>query len=142
MNLLQLNWLAILIAFIAYFVIGAIWFGPKTFFPVWSRALGKDPQQAPSAGVPMPVVFGLTALGALVQVVATAVVIHLVSAAQGSTGALGGALAGLLLGVGFAAASSLSHRLFASQGLKVWIIEVGSDVLGLTVAGLIIGIFG
>jgi len=141
MNLLQLNWLAIVVAFVAFFAIGAIWFGPKTFYPVWVRALGKDPQEGPR-GLPMPLVFGLTALGALVQVVTTAIVIHFVSAASGAVGALGGAGIGLLLGVGIAAAASLSHRLFASQGLKVWIIEVGNDIVALTVAGLIIGIFG
>ena len=55
---------------------------------------------------------------------------------------LGGAVTGLLLGVGIAAASSLSHRLFGGQGLRVWIIEVGGDVVSLTVAGLILGAFG
>jgi len=141
MNLLQLNWLAIVVAFVAFFAIGAIWFGPKTFYPVWARALGQDPRQGPT-GLPMPLVFGLTALGALVQVITTAIVIHFVSAASGAVGPLGGAGIGLLLGVGIAAAASLSHRLFAAQGLKVWIIEVGNDLVALTVAGLIIGIFG
>ena len=137
--MIELNWLAILLAFVAFFVIGAIWFGPKTFYPAWVRAMGSDPQQSPNAHGPA-LVFGLTALGALVQVVTLAVVIGFASAG-GDIGALGGGLIGLLLGVGIAAASSLSHRLFGGQGLRVWIIEVGGDIVSLTVAGLIIGAF-
>jgi hypothetical protein len=141
MNLLQLNWLAVVVAFIAFFAIGAIWFGPKTFYPVWARALGQDPRDGPT-GLPMPLVFGLTAVGALVQVITTAIVIHFVSAVSGAVGPLGGAGIGLLLGVGIAAAASLGHRLFSGQGLKAWLLEVGNDIVALTVAGFIIGLFG
>ena len=141
MFLLELNWLAILVAFVVAFAGGALWFGPKTFFPVWWRALGHSDDDQPGTGN-MAVVFGLTALGALVQVVAVTSVIYFVGLATGPVGPLGGLLTGFLLGVGFAAASSLSHRLFAGHGLKVWIIEVGSDVLNYTLVGLVIGLFG
>ena len=137
MILAELNWLAILLAFVAFFAIGAIWFGPKTFYPLWVKALGSDPQEAPN-GHGMAVVFGLTALGALVQVITLAIVIEFAAA----SGPLGGGALGLLLGVGIAAASSLSHRLFSGQGLRVWLIEVGGDIVSLTVAGLIIGSLG
>lgn len=141
MILSELNWLAILVAFVAFFVIGAIWFAPKTFYPQWVTAMGSDPQKSPNAHG-MGLTFGLTALGALVQVIATALVIHFVSVATGPVGPLGGALTGLLLGVGIAAASSLSHRLFGGQGLRVWAIEAGGDIASLTIAGLILGAFG
>ncbi len=141
MNLLQLNWLAVVVAFIAFFAIGAIWFGPKTFYPVWARALGKTTEPG-TIGLPMGVVYALTAIGTFAQVLGTAIVIHVLSVASGPVGALGGAAVGLGLGVCIAAAASLGHRLFSSQGLKVWLLEVGNDIVALTVAGLIIGLFG
>ncbi|WP_439565826.1 DUF1761 family protein [Microcella sp.] len=141
MFLLELNWLAILVAFVVAFAAGALWFGPKTFFPVWWKAMGRSEDDVPGGGN-MALVFGLTAVGALVQVIAVASVISFVDLAAGPVGPLGGALTGLLLGIGFAAASSLSHRLFAGHGLTVWIIEVGSDVLNYTLVGLVIGLFG
>lgn len=141
MNLLELNWLAILVAFLAFFAIGAIWFGPKTFYPVWVKAMGSDPQKSPNAHGPL-LVFGLTAVGTLVQVIATALVIGAVSDAYGPVGALGGAGVGLLLGVGIAAASTISHRLFGGLGLRVWLIEAGGDIVALTIAGVILGLFG
>ena len=43
------------------------------------------------------------------------------------------------MGVGFAAAASLSHRLFGGYSLKVWILEVGQDIVCLTAMGLVLG---
>ncbi len=142
MILTELNWLAVLAGFVVYFIAGAIWFGPKTFYPAWMRAKGLDPAQPQGSHGPA-VVFGMTALGALVQVAALAIVLWFVVEATGEpVGPLGGALGGLLLGIGFAAASSLSHRLFGGDGFRVWAIEVGGDVVGLTLAGLVVGLIG
>jgi hypothetical protein len=141
MNLLQLNWLAVVVAFVAFFAIGALWFGPKTFYPVWARALGKTSEPG-SVGLPMGVVYALTAIAAFAQVLVTAVVIHLLAAASGPVGPLAGAGVGLALGVCIAAAASLGHRLFSGQGLKVWLLEAGNDIVALTAAGLVIGLFG
>ena len=46
---------------------------------------------------------------------------------------------GLLLGVFVAAAASLSHRLFAGHGYRVWLLEVGNDIAAVVVMGLILG---
>jgi hypothetical protein len=54
---------------------------------------------------------------------------------------LDGAGVGFALGVGIAMFSSISHRLFAGESLKVWIIETTNDALNLTIAGAIIAYF-
>ena len=138
MFLAELNWLAIVVAWVAAFAAGAIWFGPKTFFPIWWRAMGKDPNNMEVTGN-MGAIFGGTAVAAFIEAVTVASVIHFVALATPSFGLWDGAGVGLLLGIGLAAASSLSHRLFAGQGFKVWAIEVASDVVNLTIMGLIIG---
>ena len=143
MFLSELNWIAILIGFVVFFAVGAVWFGPKTFYPAWVKLIGAV--ETPGQGLGhhgMPFVFGLTALGALVQVVALASVIELVAAVHGPVGPLGGLLVGVLVGIGFTAAGSLSHRLFSGQGVRVWLIEVGGDIVAMTLAGLVIGLFG
>ena len=142
MELIPINWLAVGVAFVVVFLAGAVWFGPKTFFPVWWRALGKDPDDMSTSGMNMGMVFGSTAVAAAVQVIGIALAIGVATLAFGAVGPLGGLLIGLTLGVVFTAAGSLSHRLFGQQGFRVWLIEVGSDVLNYTLAGLIIGLFG
>ncbi|WEO78491.1 DUF1761 domain-containing protein [Cryobacterium sp. SO2] len=137
MFLAELNWLAVLVATLAAFVAGAIWFGPKTFFPLWWKLMGHGPDEQPAGK--MAVVFGSTFVAALVEATAVASVIHFVAATDPGFGTLQGGVTGLLLGIGLAAASSLSHRLFAGHGFRVWLIECGSDVLNLTIMGLILG---
>jgi len=55
-------------------------------------------------------------------------------------GALNGAGVGFALGVGISMFSSLSHRLFGGESLKVWIIETANDAMNLTIAGAIIAV--
>ena len=138
----ELNWLAIIAATLVAFVAGAIWFGPKTFFPIWWKLMGKGETEPAGSGGNMAVVFGSTFLAALVQAITVGIVIELASANSSTFGPLDGALIGSLLGFGLAAASSLSHRLFAGNGFRVWIIEVGSDIVNLTLMGLVIASFG
>ena len=139
MNLADLNWLAIVVATLAAFAAGAIWFGPKTFFPVWWKLMGKEPNADPGANSNMVGVFASTFVGALVQAFTLAIIIHFVAAGDATFGALAGGLTGLLVGLGLGAASSLSHRLFAGVGFRVWLIEIGSDVVNLTIMGVILG---
>mgnify|MGYP000051737869 CR=1 FL=1 len=88
--------------------------------------------------------FGGAFLGALIQVSTLAVIVTMARVIDPAFGAAQGALAGALLGFGIGAATSLSHRLFAqsnykiADAYKVWILEVGQDIVSLTVAGLII----
>ena len=147
MELTTINWLAVIAASFSSFIIGALWFGPKTFYPVWMTAMGRKvptEQVKMSAGSTI-LMFGGTYVGALVQVATLAVIVALARTVDPTIGALGGAAIGALLGFGIGAAASFSHRQFAQQNHKqvqavwVWLIEVGQDIVCLTVAGVIIG---
>jgi hypothetical protein len=133
-------WLGLLVAMLVAFVANFLYFGPKTLFPVWWRALGNTGDPEPVAANSMAVTFGLTILGLLVQALALVWAIQAALALYGEADAtaLFGALTGLALGAGFAAAASLGHRLFSGQGLVVWAIEVGGDIIGLTLMGLVL----
>jgi len=134
-----MNFLAIFLGVLAAYVFNAIWFGPKTFYPMWIRALGKPEPRREDADMSAKnqiKLFGGTFAGWLALGVVADIVINLIPNATG----VDGALVGLGLGV-VAAGSSLGHRLFANQGFKVWIIEVSADVIGLVLIGLVIGLF-
>lgn len=135
----EINWLAVLVASLVSFVIGFVWFSPKTFFPVWWRAMGRDPNEPPSGGHSMGTVFGLTVVGILVQATALALVVELVRMSGQDVTWWGGAAVGALMGVGFAAAASLSHHLFAGFSLKAWVLEVGQDIVCLAAMGAVLG---
>lgn len=131
----------ILVAVVVAFFANFLWFGPKTFYPVWARALGR-PDQRPGEGSSMALVFGLTIVGSLVMALTLSWVLQAAAALYDADISLGaGALIGALMGLGIAAAASLGHRLFAGQGLVVWAIEVGGDILGLTLMGAVLALY-
>ena len=135
----EINWLAVIVASLVSFVIGFLWFSPKTFFPVWWKAMGRSLDEAPEGGLPMGAVFGLTIAGILVQSTVLALVIELIRMSGQDVGWWGGAATGALMGVGFAAAASLSHHLFAGFSIKAWVLEVGQDIVCLAAMGAVLG---
>ena len=138
MTLSGLNYLGVLIAFVISFISGGIWFGPKTFYPVWMRLRGIQSGQLDHNQNKPALLFGGTIIGVLAQTLTVAIVITSLQHAGSDIGTLDGAGIGLLLGLGIGAFASLSHRLFGGDGLKVWIIETANDVINLTIAGAII----
>ncbi len=135
-----INFWAVFAAAIASFVIGAVWFGPKTFYPTWWKALGKSPDDQPGSAN-MGAVFALTFVGVLLSCLGLAVVINFANSAFGAMNWLSGAFLGALLGLLIGGGASLSHRMFSGQGLKVWILEVGNDVVALAGAGAILALW-
>jgi hypothetical protein len=136
-----LNLLGVLIAFFVSFISGAIWFGPKTFYPIWMRAKGISSGQLTTSQNKPVALFGGTIVGVLIQTFTVALVVTSLAQNNANFGVKDGALVGLALGVGIAMFASLSHRLFGGESFKVWIIETANDAINLTIAGAIIAYF-
>ena len=138
MTFTGLNLLAVLAAFAVSFISGGIWFGPKTFYPVWMKERGIASGQLNSIQNKPVLLFGGTIVGVLIQTLTLALIINSLQKYQPNLGILDGAGIGFALGVGISMFSSLSHRLFGGENLKVWIIETANDAINLTIAGAII----
>ena len=135
----SINFVAVLVAFLINFVIGFIWFGPKTFFPIWWKAIGKTGD--PGVDADMKVVFSSTAIAGLVSATGLALVFDLLARTKGEVNLITGLSTGLIVGIFLMAAPALSHRLFAGNGFKVWLLEIGSDVLGFAGMGIALSFF-
>jgi hypothetical protein len=138
MTFTGLNIVGIIVAFGFSFVSGAIWFGPKTFYPIWMKERGIASGQLNSNQNKPALLFGGTILGVLIQTLVLGLIINSLG---DDVSVSSGAFVGFALGVGIAAFASLSHRLFGGESLKVWIIETANDAINLTVAGAIIAFF-
>lgn len=141
MTISGLNFVGVLIAFIISFASGGIWFGPKTFYPVWMKAKGISSGQLNENQNKPALLFGGTILGVLIQTVTLGIIITSIQHHASNFGLVDGAGVGFALGVGIGMFASLSHRLFGGDSLKVWIIETANDAINLTVAGAIIAFF-
>lgn len=124
-----LNWLAILVATVAGFVIGGIWYGPL-FGKAWMSALGKSPDDIQ----PSPMPFVISFFTALITAIVLAVLIN----ALGISTLGGGVMIGLLIGVGFIATAMASDSAFCGWGVKLWLIQSGYRVLYSVVMGAIL----
>ena len=94
MDIASLQWSAVAACFVFSVVSGAIWFGPKTFFPSWWVAIGKRSDEQPVGNA---VTWILLMLTSLVQAICSAIVIPIVANTMGGTNATTGATAGLLI---------------------------------------------
>ena len=141
MTFTGLNIVGVIVAFGFSFVSGAIWFGPKTFYPIWMKARGIQSGQLDSNQNKPVLLFGGTILGVLTQTLTLALIINSLQHAGTDIGITDGAGIGLALGVGIGMFASLSHRLFGGDSLKVWLIETANDAINLTVAGALIAFF-
>jgi hypothetical protein len=141
MTFSELNIFGVFVAFCASFISGAIWFGPKTFYPVWMKAKGNASGQLTTEQNKPALLFGGTTLGILIQTFTLALIITSLQKYQPDFSVVDGAGVGLALGVGIGMFASLSHRLFSGENLKVWIIETANDAINLAIAGAIIAFF-
>ena len=141
MTFTGLNIIGVIVAFGFSFVSGAIWFGPKTFYPIWMKGRGIQSGQLDTNQNKPVLLFGGTIIGVLTQTLTLALIINSLQHAGTDIGISDGAGIGFALGVGIAMFASLSHRLFGGDTLKVWIIETANDAINLTVAGAIIAFF-
>ena len=131
----DLNWLAVIVAALAYFAIGAVWYAPPVFGKVWSAAGG---MAMPEAGArPSPAIY----LTPLVGSVLSAVALGMLAKATDTDTLQEGIALGLVVAIGFAVAISFVTAQFESEKPKplVWgAVNAGYHVVGNLVAAIII----
>ena len=131
-DLMTLNWLAILIATAVAFLLGGLWYGPL-FGQAWLSALGKTQDEIEPSASPFVISF-FTAL-------LTCIVVAALMLTLGIETGLGGALFGLLVGVGFIATAMASDSAFCGWGVRLFLIQAGYRVAYSVLMGAILGAF-
>jgi hypothetical protein len=92
----SINWLAVIVGAVIYFILGALWYSPVLFARPWQAAIGWDESRPQPQMNPMTYV--VPVLLYLVAGIATA----LLAAATGTDTLTEGITLGLLTGLGFA----------------------------------------
>ncbi|MGH8824761.1 MAG: DUF1761 domain-containing protein [Jiangellaceae bacterium] len=132
----ELNWLAVIVAALAYFALGALWYAPPVMGKTWMAAGGMEmpaDDQRPGPGIYVVPLIGS---------VLSAVALGMLAEASGTDTVGAGFVLGLVAAVGFALAIAMVTATFESNKPKpmVWgAINAGYHALGIIVAALIIG---
>ena len=138
MDFSAINWLAVVVCVIISMISGSLWYNPKTFFPIWWKGIGKSEQDTPGSSN-MALTWGLTVVSSIVQVVGMAFMVNAMGGLMGGVTWLTGLGTGFMIWLGFVASTSLTNKLFAGHGLKVWAIEAGNHLVNFLIFGAILG---
>ena len=126
--------LPVLVAAIAAFALGALWYSPVLFGRAWVRAHGyteeKIAQMRASAGRAYAVSFACY----LVMAAALSILIGRMDV----TMLRGGVKLGAILGIGFAAPIGLTANVFSEKRLPAWAIDAAYQIAYLILMGVIL----
>ena len=130
----EVNWLAVVAATIATFVVGGLWYSPLLFSKAWQREAGLSDEQI--RGASMARIFA--GAFALTFVAASVFAFFL----GPDSGLAFGASTGFAAGLGWVASALGVLYLFERRTLKLWLINGGYNVAAFTVIGAVIGAIG
>lgn len=128
-----MNILAIIIAAIAGFGVGAVWY--MSLAKPWMAAVGKTEEEIKADQNPLP--FIIAGLGAL----SAAVVLEHMFAAGGVEGALRSLGYGAGIGAFVVMPWVILHYAFAGRPRSLWWIDGGHTIAAFAVMGLVLGLF-
>jgi hypothetical protein len=135
--MVHVNFLAVIVAAIAVFVLGWLWYSPLLFYKPWMRAKGIDPAVA-MAGAKMPA--GKLVIELVRCIVLAFVIAHLV-AVIGITNWMIAAHFGLLLWIGFPVIILTGSVLWENVPVKVAVIHAGDWLVKLLVIPIILSVW-
>jgi len=125
-----LNWIAIAVASVAAFGVGAVWYNPKVFGAEWMKLVGLSEARAKEANVGL-VMGGAFALTFLIAYSVARLMVR-------GGGWEGGARVGLFVGTAIAFGTGVNY-LFEMKPLKLWLINAGHQVATSVLIGAILG---
>jgi hypothetical protein len=135
--MVQVNYLAVLVAAITVFVLGWLWYSTFLFYKPWMRARGVDPAVA-MAGAKMPA--GKLVIE-LVRCIVLAYVIARFVALLGITSWMGAVHFGVMLWIGFPVILLVGSVLWDNTPVKVAAIHAGDWLVKLLVIPIIVTVW-
>jgi uncharacterized membrane protein YkvI len=134
----ELNWLAVIVGGVVYFVLGALWYSPVLFGRQWQRSIGWDTERQP------PEMKASTYVVPLVAYLVMAVAVALVVEASGTNDLAGGIVLGLVLGIGLSLMHTLVDATFDPNKPEPWTwfaINGSYHALGLLIVAVIVSVW-
>jgi hypothetical protein len=134
----DLNWLAVIVAALAYFALGGLWYSPVLFGNQWMKAAGVE---MPADGRrPGAAIYASPLIGDLVSAIATG----MLAAATASTTVGEGLVLGIVVAVGYSLVLAATTATF-SQNMPApwtWFAITGAyNLVGLAIVGVIVSIW-
>ena len=128
----SINYWAVLVAALASFIVGSLWYGP-IFGKLWMQLHNYTKEEIEASNIPFPVIMVINYIAAALAAFALAMFLG----AEASVGF--GVFAGLMVAVFWIGTSRLNDVLFERQPLKLYFINVGYNIIIYVLMGAILG---
>jgi Protein of unknown function (DUF1761) len=109
-----INFWAVVLAWVINCAVGSLWYSPMGFGKLWEKYTGIDMLKIPKEEASRSIVY--VVIASAVQAVALAIVLH----GLGVTTVSGGLSYGLLLWLGFTAATTVGVTLYSRRSWGYW----------------------
>ena len=132
---LVINYWAVLIATVLYFVLGAFWYSPLMLGNQWKELTQFDEKSRKGRMAR----YGITFAVELVLVFILLHFIHYSTAYTGVGGPLGGIQTAFWAWLGFAATTYYINNSFQGKSYQLFLIDSGYHLAGMLLSGIILG---
>ena len=127
------NYLAVLVAGVAYMIVGALWYSPALFGNAWMKGIGKTKEQITKEFSPVRYVWAI-----LTSLIAAYGIARVLSY-TGATTIVDAVLISVMAGVCFVLTSLWVNDSFEGRPKSLTLINVFYHLVGFVVVGVIIG---
>ncbi len=134
MKAVPVNYLAVLVAALANYIIGAVWYS-VLFSKSWKRLQGLSEMKVSAASVILGIV------GALVMSYVLDHALIFASAYMGTSGVGAGLIVGALNWLGFIAPVTIGVVTYEKKPFALWLLNNGYWLLSLLVMGVILAVW-
>lgn len=131
----NLNWIAVLVATLAGFAVGAVWYSQAVMGKPWMKAVGLKDKDTKNASMAEPMIIGF------LTVLVTAIGLGVLVQPLALTTALQGATFGILIALAFITTNKVMSALFEQRSKSLIWINLGGDVLALGIMGAIVAVW-
>jgi hypothetical protein len=130
-----INYWAVLVSAIAYMVLGAVWYSPVLFGNAWMKGIGKSKEQVAADFSPSNYIFAFA--GSFIASYGIARIM----AWSGGDSVVDGIKVSLVAGVCFVFATMSVNDTFEKRSGGLSMINILYHVIGLVIAGIIVGLW-
>jgi hypothetical protein len=135
-SLADVNFLAVLVASLLYYFLGALWYSPVLFGPTWVKLVGLD-MSDPNKKKGMWKLMLFTFINTLI----TSFVMSLYGAGMGANTFVAGLCLGASTAVGFMVTTITTTFLYEGKPTKLYFIDIGYHFVGFLIAGVVLSVW-
>ncbi len=130
----DVNWLAVIVATLAYFALGSVWYTDALFGKQWRAATG---QEMGESGRPEPAALVVNFIGWFVVALALALIAHGI----GAETFVDGLVLGLVASIGFVGTNRVVTSMYEGRNAALMRINAPYTILGYVIMGVILAMW-